>query len=139
MATERHSTTLSKKDKAYIDISLAFVPNPINDDLTVLTNTRAINNSLKNLIMIVPTEVPFQRNVGSHVTSYLFDTIDAGTANLLRMEIRRCILYNEPRVRLEDVQVDAQPDQHQFVCTITYKIVGSERIFTVQQILTPTR
>ena len=135
----QNATTLSKRDKAYIDVSLSFLPNPINHDLTVLTNARAINNSLKNLIMIVPTEVPFQRNVGSHVTSYLFDTIDDGTANLLRMEIRRCILYNEPRVHLEEVTVEAQPDQHQFVCTITYKIVGSERIYTVQQILTPTR
>ena len=134
-----HNTTLSKKDKAYIDISLAFTPNPINNDLTVLTNARAINNSLKNLIMFVPSEVPFNRNIGSHVTSYLFDTIDDGTANLLRLEIDRCIQYGEPRALLQDVQVEAQPDQNQFVCTITYKIIGSEEIFTVQQILTPTR
>ena len=131
--------TLSKKDKVYVDISLAFTPSPINADLTVITNVRAINNSIKNLIMIVPSEVPFQRNIGSHVTSYLFDTIDDGTANLLRLEIDRTIKYNEPRVKVDEVTVEAQPDQNQFVCNISYLITGSEQIFTVQQILTPTR
>ena len=130
---------LSKKDKIYVDISLAFEPSPINADLTVITNTRAINNSIKNLIMILPSEVPFQRNIGSHVTSYLFDTIDDGTANLLRLEIDRTIKYNEPRVKVQEVTVEAQPDQNQFVCNIDYLITGSEQIFTVQQILTPTR
>ena len=131
--------TLSKKDKAYIDISLAFVPDPINDDITLLTNARAINNALRNLIMIVPTEVPFQRNVGSHVSSYLFDSVDQGTASLLRIEIERAVMYGEPRIELQDVVVEAQPDQNQFACNITYKIVGSEQIFTIQQILIPTR
>jgi len=131
--------TLSKKDKAYIDISLAFEPSPINDDITVLTNARAINNALKNLIMIIPSEVPFQRNIGSHVTSYLFDTVDDGTASLLRMEIERAIEYGEPRIKLEELTVEAQPGKAQFVCSITYQIVGSEELFTVQQILIPTR
>ena len=131
--------TLSKKDKAYIDISLAFEPNPINDDITLLTNARAINNALRNLIMIVPSEVPFMRDIGSHVTSYLFDTVDDGTASLIRMEIERAVEFGEPRIELQDVTVEAQPGQNQFVCSITYKIVGSEKIFTVQQILIPTR
>ena len=130
---------LTKKDKAYIDISLAFEPSPINDDITVMTNASAIDNALRNLIMFVTSEVPFQRNIGSHVTSYLFDTIDEGTASLLRIEIERTIRFSEPRVELQEVTIEPQPDQTQFVCSITYRIVGSEKIFTVQQILIPTR
>ena len=130
---------LSKKDKAYVDISLAFAPNPINDDITVLTNARAINNSIKNLVMILPSEVPFERNIGSYVSSYLFDSVDDGTANLLRLEIERTIVYADPRADLQEVTVEAQPDQNQFACNITYKIVGSEQLIVMQQILTPTR
>ena len=47
---EEQRYTLKIKDKAYIDVSLAFTPSPVTGDITILTNERAINNSLKNII-----------------------------------------------------------------------------------------
>ena len=108
-------------------------------DLTVITNERAINQSIKNIIMTAPNEVVFNRNFGSTVSTYLFDFIDQGTAGLIDIEVRRAIQFNEPRAEIVDVMVDAQPDQHQFVCRISYKITGSERTFVVDHILKPTR
>ena len=130
---------LTKKDKSYVDISLAFTPSPVTGDLTVITNERAINQSIKNIIMTAPNEVVFNRNFGSTVSTYLFDFIDQGTAGLIDIEIRRAIQFNEPRAEIVDVMVDAQPDQHQFVCRISYKITGSDRTFVVDHILKPTR
>ena len=130
---------LTKKDKSYVDISLAFTPSPVTGDLTVITNERAINQSIKNIIMTAPNEVVFNRNFGSTVSTYLFDFIDQGTAGLIDIEIRRAIQFNEPRAEIVDVTVDAQPDQHQFVCRISYKITGSDRTFVVDHILKPTR
>ena len=130
---------LTKKDKSYVDISLAFTPSPVTGDLTVITNERAINQSIKNIIMTAPNEVVFNRNFGSTVGTYLFDFIDQGTAGLIDIEIRRAIEFNEPRAEIIDVTVDAQPDQHQFVCRISYKITGSDRTFVVDHILKPTR
>ena len=130
---------LSKKDKSYVDISLSFEPNPVTGDLSVLRNERAINNSLRNIMMIAPGEVVFQRDIGSSVNEYLFDFVDDGTAGMIMLEIKRAIGFNEPRVELIDVKVDARPDQHDFMASITYKIVGSEQEFTVEQILSPTR
>jgi len=129
---------LSKKDKAYIDISLSFTPSSITGDLTVLKNERAINNSLKNIMMISAGEVVFQHDVGSGVTNYLFDPIDPATAGVLQLEIKRSIQYNEPRVEIIDLTVEAQPDQHNFAVNLTYKIVGSEQLFEVETILVPT-
>ena len=37
------------------------------------------------------------------------------------------------------VKVTAQPDQNNFEVSIVYKIVGYEEVFTVTEILTPTR
>jgi phage baseplate assembly protein W len=130
---------LTKKDKSYVDISLSFEPNPVTGDLTLLKNERAINNAVKNIIMTVPGELVFNRNYGSSVSSYLFDFIDEGTAGLIDLEIRRSIGYNEPRVELIDVKVTPRIDQHDFSCRIEYKIVGSERTFIAEQILTATR
>jgi phage baseplate assembly protein W len=130
---------LTRKDKTYIDVSLAFEPNPITKDLTVLTDERAINNSLRNIMMISPLEVPFNRDFGSKVRDYLFDVVDLGTAGLLDTEIRRSIRFNEPRVKVVELKVLPAFDQNAFDVYLKYKIVGSEQTFEVQQILQPTR
>jgi len=130
---------LSRKVKKFVDISLSFEPNPLTGDLSTITNERAINNSIKNLILISPNEVPFNRNVGSTVAYLMFDMCDEPTAGLIRDEIQRTISYNEPRVTTEEIFVKAEPESNQFVVTVKYKIIGYDQIFTTTQILTPTR
>ena len=166
---EEQRYTLKKKDKAYIDVSLAFTPSPVTGDITILTNERAINNSLKNIVMTLPSEVTFFRDFGSTTNLYLFDMIDESSAVLLKQEIERAVLYNEPRITFEPlspaedisssyltqqrpdtstgtyitgdlgVEVIARPEQNEYSVTIRYRIVGSEKIFNVSTILTPTR
>ena len=130
---------LTKKDKSYVDISLAFTPSPVTGDLTLLENERAINNAVKTIIMTAPNEVVFNRNFGSSISTYLFDFVDDGTAGLINLEIKRSIQFNEPRVELISVNVEARPDQHDFFCRVEYKITGSEREFVVDHILKSTR
>ena len=77
--------------------------------------------------------------MGSTVAYLMFEMCDEATAGMLKQEIDRSIKYNEPRVELEEVIVKAEPASNQFVATVKYKIVGYEEIFTVEQILTPTR
>ena len=133
------SITLTSKNRTFVDISLDFTPNPLTGDLTTLKNSRAINNSIKNIILIHPNEVPFNRDMGSTVSRLLFEMCDDFTASLLEDEIKRAIRFNEPRADLEFVQVRPDPDGNQFLVTVQYKIVGTENVFTVEQILTPSR
>lgn len=133
------NVNVRKKVKKFVDISLAFSPNPVTGDLSVLKDERAINNSIKNIVMTLPGEVPFNSEMGSSVSSYLFDLVDPGTGALIMMEIKRAIRYNEPRAELIDVVVDAQPQRNQFAVTVTYKIVGYDQVFVFEQILRPTR
>ena len=130
---------LTRKDKTYIDVSLAFEPNPLTKDLTVLTDERAINNALKNIMLTSPLEVPFNRDYGSRIRDFLFDVVDLGTAGLVKSEIMRSIKFNEPRVTIIELKVDPRYDQNDFEVLIKYKIVGSEKTFQVEQILQPTR
>ena len=130
---------LRKKDKNYIDISLSFEPNPITGDLSLLTDRRAIENSLKNLVLTMVGEVPFNRNMGSTVASMIFDVNDSATAKIVEDEVKRAIKYSEPRVELETVIVESKPDEYAFLATIKYKIIGTEQVFIVQQILRPSR
>ena len=130
---------LTSKNRRFIDLSLTFTPNPVTKDLTVISDERAINNSIKNLVLIRPNEVPFARDIGSNVSNLLFDHCDDITASEIEEEISRTISFAEPRVELELVQVIAKPEQYYFEVTIKYKIIGTENVFTINQILTPTR
>tara|TARA_Y100001973_G_C5187038_1_gene328519 strand:- start:207 stop:707 length:501 start_codon:yes stop_codon:yes gene_type:complete len=165
--SESQRYTLTKRDKSYVDISLASfaTPSPITNDLTVLTNDRAINNALKNLIQTLPSEVPFNYDVGSTAMRNLFELASTANATLLQFEVERAILFGEPRVTFKEptieeipnynkygivsdevaksdelgVTVLLNPEQNGYEVTIKYRIVGSEKRFTTQQILTPTR
>ena len=132
------SVELSKKDKRFVDISLSFEPNPVTGDITLLRDERAINNSLKNLVMIAPYEVPFRADVGSNAYHMLFEFMDEGTGLLLEREIERTIAYNEPRVEVQDITVTTNYDSNEYRARIQYKIVGSDEIFEVTQILKST-
>ena len=101
MSDQITGVRLDKKDKAYIDLSLAFNPSPLTNDITVLKNERAINNSIKNIVMFLPLEVPFNRDIGSDATKYLFELVDEATAALLSQEIERAIIFCEPRVTFD--------------------------------------
>ena len=137
--TRNNGIRLSKRDKTYVDISLAFEPNALNGDITTLRDTRAIDNSLKNIIMTMPLETPFNPEYGSEVTALMFDPVDFATSGILELDIERAIRYNEPRVEVINVNVRPYDDQLLYEVDIEYKIVGTEQIFIVSQILTATR
>lgn len=130
---------VTKPRRHFVDLSLAFSPHPLTGDLTVLRDERAINASLKNCIMIMTEEKPFQPSFGSQILDLMFDTADDGTASLLEQEIERSIRFNEPRVELEHVTVNPLPENNEFRVEVKYIIIGYEEVFTFTHILTPTR
>ena len=125
--------------KHFVDISLAFSPHPLTGDIPVLRDNRAINASLKNCVMIIVGERPFNNDFGSQVNDLLFDMVDSATASDLEQEIERSIRYNEPRVELKGVYVKALPEQNEFQVEVVYTIIGADEVFTFETILTPTR
>ena len=122
------------------DISASFQINPLNRDLIQLKNANAIARSIRNLIMTVPGERPFNPVLGSQVTSLLFENLDKLTASSIKSEIINTLTNFEPRIRLNEVIVKAQPDNNQFDVQIQYYIIGID--LPLQQLtfaLEPTR
>ena len=130
---------VTKPQKHFVDISLAFSPHPLTGDITVLRDYRAINASLKNCIMIATEEKPFNMDFGSQILELLFEMCDESTASMLEEEIRRSIEYNEPRVNLEKVTVQAHPELNEFKVEVKYLVVGYDEVITFTHLLTPTR
>ena len=137
---QKFTKDIKKRRKKFVDISLSFEPNPVTNDLALLTDERAINNSLKNIMLISINEVPFNRDFGSTIRDFLFDFVDEASADLVYDEVVRAITFNEPRVKLKKLKIDPQPDQNNFMATVEYIIKGyDEQSFTLQTILEPTR
>ena len=131
---------VQRVSQQFSDISASFQINPLNRDLIQLKNANAIARSIRNLIMTVPGERPFNPVLGSQVTSLLFENLDKLTASSIKSEIINTLTNFEPRIRLNEVIVKAQPDNNQFDVQIQYYIIGID--LPLQQLtfaLEPTR
>ena len=129
-----------RRSKGFKDISATFKINPINNDLIGLVNYNAIARSVRNLILTIPGERPFNPVLGSNVTALLFNPLDNITASSIKSEIETTIDNFEPRIELNEVIVRPNAEQHRFDVLIKYYIVGLP--LDVQEIkiaLVPTR
>ena len=124
---------IRKPLRQFVDISLAFSPHPLTGDIPVLRDSRAVNASLKNCIMIGVGEKPFNRNFGSQVMDSLFEMCDDVTASEIEQEINRSILYNEPRVEVKGVTVKAIPEENEFQIEVVYTIIGSVKRYSLSR------
>ena len=131
---------VQRVSQSFKDIGATFQINPLNRDLISLNNSYAIARSLRNLIMTVPGDRPFNPVLGSQVTNLLFEKLDKLTAVTIKSEIVNTIENFEPRVRLNEVIVNAQSDKNQFDVKIQYYIVGIDvQLQELTFALEPTR
>ena len=115
---------VQRRSKGFVDISASWQNNPLSNDLITLKNETAIARSVRNLILTIQGERPFQPVLGSNVSNLLFDNMDKLTAAALKNEITTTIENYEPRVELNDVIVDPNYDNNEFQVSVQYYIVG---------------
>ena len=115
---------VERVSRGFKDISMSFEVNPINADIIGVKNDTAIARSIRNLVLTTPGERFFNEDLGSGVTEILFDTLDDISGAAIRDEIEQTIIRYEPRVKLIDVKVKPDYDNHEFNVTITYDIIG---------------
>ena len=115
---------VQRNSKAFKDLSASFKINPLKRDLIELTNENAIARSIRNLLLTIPGEKPFNPALGSNISNLLFGQIDSRTASSIQSEIVDTIELFEPRVELIDVRVKADPDKYRFDCKIQYITIG---------------
>lgn len=110
--------------KGFKDISMTFKVHPLNNDIIDIKNENAIARSVRNLVMTLKGEIPYQPELGSNANRLLFDNMDPVTLDLLKDDIKLTIENYESRVSLYDVQVDPNYDNNEVNVRISYKIIG---------------
>jgi phage baseplate assembly protein W len=126
--------------RSFKDLSITFDKNPVTDDLIVTKDYSAIKQSIQNLLLTIPGERFFNPNIGSRINNVLFEPLDFIGSNLVKSEIEYTINAFEPRVKLENVEVEIDYDNNGYNIEIEYKVVGlPEKTSTIDIFLERTR
>jgi len=109
----------------YSDVDLTFKPHPNTGDVTTLRDIDAVKQSVRNLILTSPGERPFNPYLGSDVRGLLFEPVDNFTAISLRRAIELTLANYEPRIEVQSVEIEPQPDNYRYGVSISYRILTS--------------
>ena len=112
--------------RGFKDLSASFQTNPLSNDLIALKNESAIARSVRNLVLTIQGERPFQPVLGTGVNNLLFDNMDKLTASAIRSELRTTIENYEPRVEIHEIIVEADFERNAFDVTLQYFIIGMD-------------
>ena len=102
----------------------SFQTNPLSNDLIQLKNESAIARSVRNLVLTIQGERPFQPVLGTGVSRLLFENMDKLTASAIRSEIRTTIENYEPRVEINEIIVEPDYEGNAMNVTLQYFIIG---------------
>ena len=129
-----------RTSKPFKDISLSFNRHPVTNDISVLKNEDAIKKSVMNLVKTELGERFYNRLLGSSVSKSLFELNSIEISTIIEKEIETLLENFEPRIRLLEVNVSADPDTNELDVLITYEIIGQQfPTQNIQFILLPTR
>ena len=117
---------VQRLSRGFKDISASFQTNPLSNDIIQLKNESAIARSVRNLVLTIQGERPFQPVLGTGVNNLLFDNMDKLTASAIRSELRTTIENYEPRVEINEIIVEADFERNAFDVTLQYFIIGMD-------------
>ena len=115
---------VQRLSKGFKDLSASFQTSPLSNDLIALKNESAIARSVRNLVLTIQGERPFQPVLGTGVSRLLFENMDKLTASSIRSEIRTTIENYEPRVEINEILVEPDFEGNAFHVTLQYFIIG---------------
>ena len=115
---------VQRLSKGFKDLSASFQSSPLSNDLIALKNESAIARSVRNLVLTIQGERPFQPVLGTGVSRLLFENMDKLTAAAIRSEIRTTIENYEPRVEINEILVEPDFEGNAMHVTLQYFIIG---------------
>ena len=121
--------------RGFKDLAISFNANPSTGDFGVVKNENAIKQSVRNLILTMFGERPFQPSIGSSVKMLLFEPWDPFAVDTIKSEIFNVIKRLEPRVRCTGVGLRDESDINSVHISIDYTIVGQQEVQNIDFLL----
>lgn len=124
------------KDFIYSDFTAAFSQHPVRQDLSVLTDSSSVKQSIKNLILTDFYERPFEPQKGCGIRGLLFEPISETVAEAIQKSIESTIKnWEGGRVNLISVEVKEYPDDNAYKIEISFTISTTEVPITLSFML----
>jgi len=95
---------------------------------SVNINEKAINNSIKNIMMTRIGSLPGKPEFGSNVMNIVFELMDGNnTSDILKNSIMQALIKWEPRIDINYVNIKEIHEYNRIVANInyTYNILGA--------------
>ena len=108
-------------------------------DIAVRFDENAIKSSIRNLILTMNYERPFNSKIGSQLRSVMFELATPMSGILMKQSIINTITAFEPRVVLLDVGVDFQEESYNVNVSIYFQIINTTEPLQIDLVLTRTR
>ncbi len=116
---------MSSDNIKYSDFSFNFLKNEFNNDVLKVVDRTSIHQSLKNILLTMRGEKPFNRNFGTNIWKNLFEEMDSIEFLNLRQGIESQIKGFEPRVKLTNITFDdSEVDSNTLTIKLEFDIVS---------------
>ena len=136
------TTLVTKKQKFYKDIDLAFLPKigtidpdgVRRGDVFKKVDVAAVIQSVTTILLTNKNEKPFLPNFGADLRSYLFENIEDYSEATISKVVRDSILRFEPRLKVLDViftDMGADKQVPKGAISLTYWDVGTEGRYAI--------
>ena len=132
------TSLVTSRNRLYRDIDLTFAKKP-SGEIYKKTDAAAVKQAVKNLLLTNKYEKPFQPEFGGDLNNLLFELVDNDTVYEIDGAIREAIKRYEPRARVRQVATNLQPDANSIGITITFQIVNTEEVVTLDTTITRLR
>ena len=113
---------------------------PYANDLGKVSNSKSVNQSLRNIVKTNLGERLFNPDFGGNIYASLFELIDSQDFRTIEFIIEKTINANEPRVILNQVLVEQQEDdENAITVSIVYTLINNPEPITLELILKRVR
>ena len=107
------------------DLDFNFTAHPLSGDISIKSGLDSLKQSIKNILMTSILERPFNTNLNINIKSYLFENFNIYYEDILKQEIKRIILTNEPRILINEIVLNYQENDQNLLIYINFSGVNN--------------
>jgi len=119
----------------YSDLDLTFNIQPSTGDISIVKDSRAVINSVKNILLMNKYDKLWKPYFGSNLRDLLFENVDSVFESFIDSEIRTTITNFEPRVTIQELRVTADPSNNGYNIFMSILIGNLPQPYTISTLL----
>ena len=122
---------MSKITRKFRDVSMAFQSHPVSHDVTTKTDANAVKQSIRNLVLMMHSDIPFKPDIGCQIYGLLFDNSDLIGLQIARQAVIDVLSQYEPRAAVIDVVITDSLIQNGVDITIFFTVLNNSTMESV--------